>query len=60
MSATLSRGSESESATTEQQRQSSPNERKETPLPWNKLSSLLAVRLSEPVNFTLILPFVYQ
>ncbi|KAJ2500408.1 hypothetical protein GGH96_002736 [Coemansia sp. RSA 1972] len=31
---------------------------KETPLPWNKLSVLLAVRLSEPVNATLILPFM--
>ncbi|KAJ2704888.1 hypothetical protein FB645_002921 [Coemansia sp. IMI 203386] len=38
----------------------SPRQMKETPLPWGKLSSLLAVRLSEPVNFTLILPFVYQ
>ncbi|KAJ2221815.1 hypothetical protein IWW45_008770 [Coemansia sp. RSA 485] len=38
----------------------SPGQRRETPLPWGKLSSLLAVRLSEPVNFTLILPFVYQ
>ncbi|KAJ2849745.1 hypothetical protein IWW36_002411 [Coemansia brasiliensis] len=33
---------------------------KETPLPWDKLSVLLAVRLSEPINATMILPFVYQ
>ncbi|KAJ2370772.1 hypothetical protein H4S01_000151 [Coemansia sp. RSA 2610] len=33
---------------------------KETPLPWDKLLVLLSVRLSEPINATLILPFVYQ
>ncbi|PIA12866.1 MFS general substrate transporter [Coemansia reversa NRRL 1564] len=33
---------------------------KETPLPWDMLLVLLPVRLSEPVNATLILPFVYQ
>ncbi|KAJ1828596.1 hypothetical protein LPJ56_001017 [Coemansia sp. RSA 2599] len=60
MSTTPSRGSESEPATTEHRRESNPNECKETPLPWGKLSTLLAVRLSEPVNFMLILPFVYQ
>ncbi|KAJ1864642.1 hypothetical protein LPJ73_000229 [Coemansia sp. RSA 2703] len=36
------------------------SEFRETPLPWGKLSVLLALRLSEPVNFSLILPFVYQ
>ncbi|KAJ2086462.1 hypothetical protein EV179_002552 [Coemansia sp. RSA 487] len=33
---------------------------KETPLPWGKLMALLAVRLTEPVGFTLILPFMYD
>ncbi|KAJ2077593.1 hypothetical protein H4R24_005033 [Coemansia sp. RSA 988] len=33
---------------------------KETPLPWDMLLVLLAVRLSEPINATLILPFAYQ
>ncbi|KAJ1890277.1 hypothetical protein LPJ81_005965, partial [Coemansia sp. IMI 209127] len=33
---------------------------RETPLPWGKLSVLLAVRLTEPVGYTLILPFMYQ
>ncbi|KAJ2611384.1 hypothetical protein H4S08_003182 [Coemansia sp. RSA 1365] len=33
---------------------------KETPLPWDMLLVLLPIRLSEPVNATLILPFVYQ
>ncbi|PIA14616.1 MFS general substrate transporter [Coemansia reversa NRRL 1564] len=34
--------------------------KKETPLPWGQLSALLAVRLAEPVTYTLILPFVYE
>ncbi|KAJ2716509.1 hypothetical protein H4R19_000608 [Coemansia spiralis] len=34
--------------------------RRETPLPWAKLSVLICVRLSEPINATLIQPFVYQ
>ncbi|KAJ1735666.1 hypothetical protein LPJ61_000424 [Coemansia biformis] len=32
----------------------------DTPLPWGQLSVLLAVRLAEPVNFSLIQPFVFQ
>ncbi|KAJ2689808.1 hypothetical protein H4R19_006471, partial [Coemansia spiralis] len=32
----------------------------DTPLPWAQLIVLLAVRLSEPVNFSLIQPFVFQ
>ncbi|KAJ2218198.1 hypothetical protein IW143_003247, partial [Coemansia sp. RSA 520] len=33
---------------------------KETPLPWTQLSALLAVRLAEPINFTLVMPFIYE
>ncbi|KAJ2739650.1 hypothetical protein GGI20_006075 [Coemansia sp. BCRC 34301] len=34
--------------------------RKETPLPWAQLLPLLAMRLCEPINYALILPFVYK
>ncbi|KAJ1989950.1 hypothetical protein GGI25_004546 [Coemansia spiralis] len=34
--------------------------KRETPLPWGKLSVLLAVRLAEPINFTLVTPFIYE
>ncbi|KAJ2564431.1 hypothetical protein GGH12_001978 [Coemansia sp. RSA 1822] len=33
---------------------------KETPLPWAQLSPLLAIRLAEPVNMTLCMPFLYK
>ncbi|KAJ1785136.1 hypothetical protein LPJ67_004061, partial [Coemansia sp. RSA 1938] len=33
---------------------------KETPLPWTQLSALLAVRLAEPINFALVMPFIYE
>ncbi|KAJ1989949.1 hypothetical protein GGI25_004547 [Coemansia spiralis] len=33
---------------------------RETPLPWEKLLVLLSVRLAEPINHTIILPFVYK
>ncbi|KAJ2659528.1 hypothetical protein IWW48_003474 [Coemansia sp. RSA 1200] len=33
---------------------------KMTPLPWEKLLVLLSVRLAEPINYSLILPFVYK
>ncbi|KAJ2799907.1 hypothetical protein H4R20_004255 [Coemansia guatemalensis] len=33
---------------------------RETPLPWDQLVPLIAVRLAEPINYALILPFVYQ
>ncbi|KAJ2762115.1 hypothetical protein IWQ56_005115 [Coemansia nantahalensis] len=32
----------------------------ETPLPWGQLGPLMAVRLAEPINFALILPFLYN
>ncbi|KAJ2161884.1 hypothetical protein GGF46_001075 [Coemansia sp. RSA 552] len=34
--------------------------RRETPLPWAKLSVLLIVRFIEPLNFSLVLPFLYE
>ncbi|KAJ2613224.1 hypothetical protein EV177_002607 [Coemansia sp. RSA 1804] len=43
----------------EQDRDASLSAR-ETPLPWGKLTVLLAVRLAEPIGMTLILPFMYQ
>ncbi|KAJ2719412.1 hypothetical protein GGI07_005238 [Coemansia sp. Benny D115] len=40
---------------------SEPSEQpRETPLPWGKLGTLIAVRFSEPVNYTMILTFLYQ
>ncbi|KAJ2872153.1 hypothetical protein H4R27_006679, partial [Coemansia aciculifera] len=33
---------------------------KETPLPWKQIAPLVAMRLAEPINFTLILPFMYR
>ncbi|KAJ2046469.1 hypothetical protein GGI03_004576 [Coemansia sp. RSA 2337] len=33
---------------------------KETPLPWKQIAPLVAMRLAEPINFTLILPFMYK
>ncbi|KAJ2028544.1 hypothetical protein GGI08_009740, partial [Coemansia sp. S2] len=33
---------------------------KETPLPWKQIAPLVAMRLAEPINFTLILPFLYK
>ncbi|KAJ2889732.1 hypothetical protein IWW38_004533, partial [Coemansia aciculifera] len=33
---------------------------KETPLPWKQITPLLAMRLAEPINFVLILPFLYK
>ncbi|KAJ2875204.1 hypothetical protein GGH93_001770 [Coemansia aciculifera] len=33
---------------------------KETPLPWAQLIPLLAVRLSEPIQYAIVLPFVYK
>ncbi|KAJ2644295.1 hypothetical protein GGF44_000706 [Coemansia sp. RSA 1694] len=33
---------------------------KETPLPWKQIAPLVAMRLAEPVNFCLILPFLYK
>ncbi|KAJ1818691.1 hypothetical protein LPJ60_004188 [Coemansia sp. RSA 2675] len=33
---------------------------KETPLPWKQIVPLVAMRLAEPINFTLILPFLYK
>ncbi|KAJ2014975.1 hypothetical protein GGI09_007031 [Coemansia sp. S100] len=32
----------------------------ETPLPWRQLIPLLAMRLSEPIQYAVILPFVYK
>ncbi|KAJ2785517.1 hypothetical protein H4R18_000462 [Coemansia javaensis] len=32
----------------------------ETPLPWGQLWPLIAVRLAEPINLSLILPFLYK
>ncbi|KAJ2481580.1 hypothetical protein EV174_003434 [Coemansia sp. RSA 2320] len=46
--------------TQEQEATSPPPMPKETPLPWGQLLPLLALRLSEPINYTLILPFVYK
>ncbi|KAJ2800860.1 hypothetical protein H4R21_003009 [Coemansia helicoidea] len=34
--------------------------RRETPLPWGQLGVLLAVGLAEPINCTLILPFLFR
>ncbi|KAJ1921901.1 hypothetical protein H4219_000247 [Mycoemilia scoparia] len=31
----------------------------ETPLPWDQIITLLIVRITEPINFTMILPFMY-
>ncbi|KAJ1677701.1 hypothetical protein EV182_005608, partial [Spiromyces aspiralis] len=31
----------------------------ETPLPWDQLITLLIVRITEPINFTMIFPFMY-
>ncbi|KAJ2732380.1 hypothetical protein IW152_003853 [Coemansia sp. BCRC 34962] len=33
---------------------------RETPLPWKQIAPLVAMRLAEPINFTLILPFMYK
>ncbi|KAJ2535074.1 hypothetical protein EV175_006955, partial [Coemansia sp. RSA 1933] len=33
---------------------------KETPMPWEKLLVIISVRLAEPINHSLILPFVYK
>ncbi|KAJ2741485.1 hypothetical protein GGI20_005156 [Coemansia sp. BCRC 34301] len=33
---------------------------KETPIPWKQVMPLVAMRLAEPINFTLILPFLYK
>ncbi|KAJ2878247.1 hypothetical protein H4R27_005899 [Coemansia aciculifera] len=33
---------------------------KETPLPWKQVIPLVAMRLAEPINFALILPFLYR
>ncbi|KAJ2395982.1 hypothetical protein GGI23_004094, partial [Coemansia sp. RSA 2559] len=33
---------------------------KETPLPWDKLLVIISVRLAEPINHSIILPFVYK
>ncbi|KAJ2837597.1 hypothetical protein FBU31_001109 [Coemansia sp. 'formosensis'] len=33
---------------------------KETPLPWKQIAPLVAMRLAEPINLTLILPFLYK
>ncbi|KAJ2070938.1 hypothetical protein GGH13_003685 [Coemansia sp. S155-1] len=33
---------------------------KETPLPWKQIAPLVAMRLAEPVNFALIMPFLYR
>lgn len=33
--------------------------KKPTPIPWGQVIPLIAVRLSEPINFRLILPFLY-
>ncbi|KAJ1837825.1 hypothetical protein LPJ70_005702, partial [Coemansia sp. RSA 2708] len=38
----------------------SPAVQKETPLPWSQLGPLLAIRLAEPVNMTLCMPFLYK
>ncbi|KAJ2830673.1 hypothetical protein IWW50_000119 [Coemansia erecta] len=38
----------------------SPQTLKETPLPWTQLGPLLAIRLAEPVNMTLCMPFLYK
>ncbi|KAJ2859946.1 hypothetical protein GGI22_002852, partial [Coemansia erecta] len=32
----------------------------DTPLPWAKLSALMAMRMAEPFGLTLILPFMYE
>ncbi|EPQ26331.1 uncharacterized protein PFL1_05980 [Pseudozyma flocculosa PF-1] len=45
------------------ERQASPRNkamsaRAATPLPWRKLSILMAMRLAEPISFTVIFPFV--
>ncbi|PIA14395.1 MFS general substrate transporter, partial [Coemansia reversa NRRL 1564] len=39
---------------------SKQSENKETPLPWSQLSPVLAIRLAEPVTYTLVLPFIYE
>ena len=31
----------------------------ETPLPWDQIATLLIVRITEPINFTMIFPFMY-
>ncbi|KAJ2891209.1 hypothetical protein GGI21_003229, partial [Coemansia aciculifera] len=33
---------------------------KETPIPWKQVAPLVAMRLAEPINLTLILPFMYK
>ncbi|KAJ2331203.1 hypothetical protein GGI00_003362 [Coemansia sp. RSA 2681] len=33
---------------------------KETPMPWKQIAPLVAMRLAEPINLTLILPFMYK
>ncbi|KAJ2243108.1 hypothetical protein GGI13_006718, partial [Coemansia sp. RSA 455] len=33
---------------------------KETPLPWKQIAPLVAMRLAEPINLNLILPFMYK
>ncbi|KAJ1733646.1 hypothetical protein LPJ61_001460 [Coemansia biformis] len=39
---------------------SGSGDQRETPLPWSQLGVLLAVGLAEPINCTLILPFLYK
>ncbi|KAJ2698731.1 hypothetical protein H4R19_005574 [Coemansia spiralis] len=41
-------------------RPGSSSAQRETPLPWGQLSVLLAVGLAEPINCTLIMPFLYR
>ncbi|KAJ2783442.1 hypothetical protein H4R18_001707 [Coemansia javaensis] len=36
------------------------SDRAETPLPWGQLSAILAVKLAEPVNLSLIQPFMFE
>ncbi|KAJ2889805.1 hypothetical protein IWW38_004488, partial [Coemansia aciculifera] len=40
--------------------QEEPVVAKETPIPWKQVAPLVAIRLAEPINMTLILPFMYK
>ncbi|KAI9295589.1 MFS general substrate transporter [Neoconidiobolus thromboides FSU 785] len=47
------------SPTTDHQSQESAV-KQPTPIPWRQVSVMLLVRFSEPISFTLLLPFVYS
>ncbi|KAJ2689576.1 hypothetical protein IWW39_001380 [Coemansia spiralis] len=55
--------SRSDTARSQQDEPADPEEpvvTKETPIPWKQVLPLVAMRLAEPINLTLILPFMYR